>query len=214
LTKRMAEELTTYLTKYRIRCRYIHSDIDTLERVEILRDLRLGVFDVLIGVNLLREGLDLPEVSLVAILDADKEGFLRSKRSLTQNVGRAARHIEGKSIFYADKTTDSMQQTIDDNNRKRTLQIKYNEDHKITPFANKKSKANIIEQTAVIGKNYNQGVELSSSLTVNEEEIKYLTEENKLKKINELRRAMEKAAKELDFVEAARLRDAIKMFNK
>ena len=214
LTKRMAEELTTYLTKYRIRCRYIHSDVDTLERVEIMRDLRLGAFDVLIGVNLLREGLDLPEVSLVAILDADKEGFLRSQRSLTQTVGRAARHIEGKSIFYADKTTDSMQRTIDDNNRKRTLQIEYNEEHKITPFANKKSKASILEQTAVIGKNYNQAAEPDSSLTVNEDEIKYLTEENKRKKINELRRAMEKAAKELDFAEAARLRDAIKMFNK
>tara|TARA_B000000565_G_scaffold215646_1_gene169345 strand:- start:152 stop:2149 length:1998 start_codon:yes stop_codon:yes gene_type:complete len=214
LTKRMAEELTTYLTKYRIRCRYIHSDVDTLERVEIMRDLRLGAFDVLIGVNLLREGLDLPEVSLVAILDADKEGFLRSQRSLTQTVGRAARHIEGKSIFYADKTTDSMQRTIDDNNRKRTLQIKYNEEHNITPFANKKSKASILEQTAVIGKNYNQAAEPDSSLTVNEDEIKYLTEENKRKKINELRRAMEKAAKELDFAEAARLRDAIKIFNK
>ena len=214
LTKRMAEELTTYLTKYRIRCRYIHSDVDTLERVEIMRDLRLGAFDVLIGVNLLREGLDLPEVSLVAILDADKEGFLRSQRSLTQTVGRAARHIEGKSIFYADKTTDSMQRTMDDNNRKRTLQIKYNEEHNITPFANKKSKASILEQTSVIGKNYNQAAEPDSLLTVNEEEIKYLTEENKRKKINELRRAMEKAAKELDFAEAARLRDAIKMFNK
>ena len=214
LTKRMAEELTTYLTKYRIRCRYIHSDVDTLERVEIMRDLRLGAFDVLIGVNLLREGLDLPEVSLVAILDADKEGFLRSQRSLTQTVGRAARHIEGKSIFYADKNTDSMQRTIDDNNRKRTLQIKYNEEHKITPFANKKSKASILEQTAVIGKKYNQAAEPDSTLTVNEEEIKYLTEENKRKKINELRRAMEKAAKELDFAEAARLRDAIKLFNK
>ena len=214
LTKRMAEELTTYLTKYRIRCRYIHSDVDTLERVEIMRDLRLGAFDVLIGVNLLREGLDLPEVSLVAILDADKEGFLRSQRSLTQTVGRAARHIEGKSIFYADKTTDSMQRTIDDNNRKRTLQIKYNEEHNIIPFANKKSKASILEQTAVIGKNLNQAAEPDSSLTVNEDEIKYLTEENKRKKINELRRAMEKAAKELDFAEAARLRDTIKMFNK
>ena len=210
----MAEELTTYLTKYRIRCRYIHSDVDTLERVEIMRDLRLGAFDVLIGVNLLREGLDLPEVSLVAILDADKEGFLRSQRSLTQTVGRAARHIKGKSIFYADKITNSMQRTIDDNNRKRTLQIKYNEEHKITPFANKKSKESIIKQSAVIGKNYNQAEEPENTLTVNEEEIKYLTEENKRKKINELRRAMEKAAKELDFTEAARLRDAIKMFNK
>ena len=214
LTKRMAEELTTYLTKHGVRCRYIHSDVDTLERVEIMRDLRLGAFDVLIGVNLLREGLDLPEVSLVAILDADKEGFLRSQRSLTQTVGRASRHIEGKSIFYADKTTNSMQRTIDDNDRKRTLQIKYNEEHKIIPFANKKSKESILEQSAVIGKNYNQAAEPESSLTVNEDEIKYLTEENKRKKINELRRAMEKAAKELDFAEAARLRDAIKIFNK
>ena len=214
LTKRMAEELTTYLTKHGVRCRYIHSDVDTLERVEIMRDLRLGAFDVLIGVNLLREGLDLPEVSLVAILDADKEGFLRSQRSLTQTVGRASRHIKGKSIFYADKTTNSMQRTIDDNDRKRTLQIKYNEEHNIIPFANKKSKESILEQSAVIGKNYNQAAEPDSSLTVNEDEIKYLTEENKRKKINELRRAMEKAAKELDFAEAARLRDAIKMFNK
>ena len=214
LTKRMAEELTTYLTKYRIRCRYIHSDVDTLERVEIMRDLRMGAFDVLIGVNLLREGLDLPEVSLVAILDADKEGFLRSQRSLTQTVGRAARHIEGKSIFYADKITNSMQRTIDDNDRKRTLQIEYNKEHNIIPFATKKSKASILEQTAVIGNNSNKVAEPPPSLTVNEEEIKYLTEENKRKKINDLRRAMENAAKEFDFIEAARLRDAIKLFNK
>jgi len=214
LTKRMAEELTIYLTKYGVRCRYIHSDVDTLERVEIMRDLRLGTFDVLIGVNLLREGLDLPEVSLVAILDADKEGFLRSQRSLTQTVGRAARHTKGKSIFYADKITNSMQRTMDDNDRKRTLQMKYNEEHNITPFSHKKSKASILEQSSIIGKNYNQAAEPDSSLTVSEEEIKYLTEENKRKKINKLRRAMEKAAKELDFTEAARLRDMIKMFNK
>ncbi|MDG1850417.1 MAG: excinuclease ABC subunit UvrB [Flavobacteriales bacterium] len=213
LTKRMAEELTLYLTKYSIRCRYIHSDVDTLERVEIMRDLRLGTFDVLIGVNLLREGLDLPEVSLVAILDADKEGFLRSQRSLTQTVGRAARHIKGKSIFYADKITDSMQRTMDDNDRKRSLQIKYNETHNITPYALKKSKESIMEQTVVVGKSYNQAAEPESTLTVNEDDIKYLTEENKRKKINELRRAMEKAAKDLDFMEAARLRDLIKKFN-
>lgn len=214
LTKRMAEELTIYLTKYGVRCRYIHSDVDTLERVEIMRDLRLGAFDVLIGVNLLREGLDLPEVSLVAILDADKEGFLRSQRSLTQTVGRAARHTKGRAIFYADKITNSMQLTMDDNDRKRTLQMEYNKEHNITPYAHKKSKASILEQSSIIGKNYNQAAEPDATLTVSEEEIKYLTEENKRKKINELRRAMEKAAKDLDFTEAARLRDVIKMFNK
>jgi excinuclease ABC subunit B len=213
LTKRMAEELTIYLTKYGIRCRYIHSDVDTLERVEIMRDLRLGMFDVLIGVNLLREGLDLPEVSLVAILDADKEGFLRSQRSLTQTVGRAARHVKGKAIFYADKITNSMQLTMDDNDRKRTIQMKYNEENNITPYAHKKSKASILEQSSVIGKNYEQAAEPNPTLEVSEDEIKYLTEENKRKKINELRRAMEKAAKDLNFIEAARLRDVIKKFN-
>ena len=213
LTKRMAEELTIYLTKYAVRCRYIHSDVDTLERVEIMRDLRLGMFDVLIGVNLLREGLDLPEVSLVAILDADKEGFLRSQRSLTQTVGRAARHINGRAIFYADKITNSMQLTIDDNERKRNIQTKYNEEHMITPYAHKKSKSSILEQSSLIGQNYNQAAEPHPSLEVSEEEIKYLTEQNKRKKINELRRAMEKAAKDLNFMEAARLRDLIKKFN-
>lgn len=213
LTKRMAEELTAYLTKYGVRCRYVHSDVDTLERVEIMRDLRLGMFDVLIGVNLLREGLDLPEVSLVAILDADKEGFLRSQRSLTQTVGRAARHVKGKAIFYADKITNSMQLTMDDNERKRTIQTQYNEKHNIIPYAHKKSKASILEQSSVIGKSHDKAAEETQSLQVQEEEIKYLTEENKRKKINELRRAMEKAAKDLDFVEAARLRDLIKKFN-
>ena len=214
LTKRMAEELTIYLTKFNIRCRYIHSDVDTIERVEIMRDLRLGTFDVLIGVNLLREGLDLPEVSLVAILDADKEGFLRSQRSLIQTVGRAARHIKGKSIFYADKITDSMQATIDDNLRKRALQIQYNDENNITPYALKKSKESIMEQTAVVGKTYDQAAEPESLLTVSEEEIKYLTEDNKRKKIKELRQSMEKAAKDLDFMEAARLRDLINKINK
>ena len=213
LTKRMAEELTIYLTKYGVRCRYVHSDVDTLERVEIMRDLRLGMFDVLIGVNLLREGLDLPEVSLVAILDADKEGFLRSQRSLTQTVGRAARHLKGKAIFYADKVTNSMQLTMDDTDRKRTIQMKYNADHNLVPYANKKSKASIMEQSAVIGKSYNQAAEPDPTLEVSEEEIKYFTEENKRKKINELRRAMEKAAKDLNFIEAARLRDMLKKFN-
>jgi len=214
LTKRMAEELTIYLTKFSIRCRYIHSDVDTIERVEIMRDLRLGTFDVLIGVNLLREGLDLPEVSLVAILDADKEGFLRSQRSLVQTVGRAARHIKGKSIFYADKVTDSMQATIDDNLRKRALQIQYNDENNITPYALKKSKESIMEQTAVVGKTYDQAAEPESLLTVSEEEMKYLTEDNKRKKIKELRQNMEKAAKDLDFMEAARLRDLINKINK
>ena len=213
LTKRMAEELTIYLTKYGVRCRYVHSDVDTLERVEIMRDLRLGMFDVLIGVNLLREGLDLPEVSLVAILDADKEGFLRSQRSLTQTVGRAARHLKGKAIFYADKVTNSMQLTMDDTDRKRIIQMKYNADHNLVPYANKKSKASIMEQSAVIGKSYNQAAEPDPTLEVSEEEIKYFTEENKRKKINELRRAMEKAAKDLNFIEAARLRDMLKKFN-
>ena len=213
LTKRMAEELTIYLTKFSIRCRYIHSDVDTIERVEIMRDLRLGTFDVLIGVNLLREGLDLPEVSLVAILDADKEGFLRSQRSLIQTVGRAARHIKGKSIFYADKVTDSMQATIDDNLRKRALQIQYNDENNISPYALKKSKESIMEQTAVVGKTYDQAAEPESPL-VSEEEIKYLTEDNKRKKIKELRQSMEKAAKDLDFMEAARLRDLINKINK
>lgn len=213
LTKRMAEELTIYLTKYGVRCRYVHSDVDTLERVEIMRDLRLGMFDVLIGVNLLREGLDLPEVSLVAILDADKEGFLRSQRSLTQTVGRAARHLKGKAIFYADKVTNSMQLTMDDTDRKRTIQMKYNADHNLVPYANKKTKASIMEQSAVIGKSYNQAAEPDPTLEVTEEEIKYFTEENKRKKINELRRAMEKAAKDLNFIEAARLRDMLKKFN-
>jgi excinuclease ABC subunit B len=213
LTKRMAEELTIYLTKYGVRCRYVHSDVDTLERVEIMRDLRLGMFDVLIGVNLLREGLDLPEVSLVAILDADKEGFLRSQRSLTQTVGRAARHLKGKAIFYADKVTNSMQLTMDDTDRKRTIQMKYNADHNLVPYANKKTKASIMDQSAVIGKSYNQAAEPDPTLEVTEEEIKYFTEENKRKKINELRRAMEKAAKDLNFIEAARLRDMLKKFN-
>ena len=213
LTKRMAEELTIYLTKYGVRCRYIHSDVDTLERVEIMRDLRLGMFDVLIGVNLLREGLDLPEVSLVAILDADKEGFLRSQRSLTQTVGRAARHIKGKAIFYADRITNSMQLTMDDTDRKRSIQMKYNTDNNIVPYANKKSKASILEQSSIIGNGY-KAAEPDTTLEVAEEEIKYLTEENKRKKISDIRRAMDKAAKDLNFMEAARLRDELKKFNK
>ena len=157
LTKRMAEELTKYLTRYGVRCRYIHSDVDTLERVEIMRDLRLGLFDVLIGVNLLREGLDLPEVSLVAILDADKEGFLRAERSLVQTVGRAARNINGKAIMYADKVTDSMRRTIDETNRRRAVQQEYNEKHGITPTALKKSRDSILAASrATTGSSYIQ----------------------------------------------------------
>ena len=213
LTKRMAEELTIYLTKYGVRCRYIHSDVDTLDRVEIMRDLRLGRFDVLIGVNLLREGLDLPEVSLVAILDADKEGFLRSARSLTQTVGRAARHVNGKAIFYADKITNSMKITMDETERRRAIQTKYNEVNNITPLALKKSKESIMSQSTIIGKNYNQVAEKDDELQVNEEELKYLSADDKSKKIKTFRKAMEKAAKELDFMEAARLRDLIKMVN-
>ena len=152
LTKRMAEELTQYLTKVQIRCRYIHSDIDTLERVEIMQDLRKGLFDVLIGVNLLREGLDLPEVSLVVILDADKEGFLRSNRSLTQTVGRAARHINGKAIMYADSVTQSMRKTIDETNYRREKQINYNRIHKIKPKALNKSLDSALAKNSVVSK--------------------------------------------------------------
>ncbi|MAZ31291.1 MAG: excinuclease ABC subunit B [Flavobacteriales bacterium] len=210
LTKRMAEELTTYLTKYGVKCRYIHSDIDTIERVEIMRDLRLGIFDVLVGVNLLREGLDLPEVSLVAILDADKEGFLRSQRSLTQTVGRAARHTRGRAIFYADKTTDSMKRTIEDNERKRSIQMVYNTKNNLIPFSIKKSKKSITDRSSIIGKTtiYETNSDIKS-LTFNEEEIKYMSAEEKIKKMSEFRKAMENAAKELNFIEAARFRDLI-----
>ena len=211
LTKRMAEELTIYLTKYGVRCRYIHSDIDTIERVEIMRDLRLGVFDVLIGVNLLREGLDLPEVSLVAILDADKEGFLRSQRSLTQTVGRAARHTKGRAIFYADKTTESMRRTIEDNKRKRKIQIAYNNKNKQIPFSIKKSKESIRDRSSIIGKTGSNQIKSDTDLIIfNEEELKYMSAKDKSNKMKELRRAMGSAAKELNFIEAARLRDSIK----
>ena len=211
LTKRMAEELTIYLTKYGVRCRYIHSDIDTIERVEIMRDLRLGVFDVLIGVNLLREGLDLPEVSLVAILDADKEGFLRSQRSLTQTVGRAARHTKGRAIFYADKTTESMRRTIEDNKRKRKIQIAFNNENNQIPFSIKKSKESIRDRSSIIGKTGSSKNKSDTDLIIfSEEELKYMSAKEKLNKMKELRNAMGNAAKELNFIEAARLRDSIK----
>jgi len=207
LTKRMAEELTKYLTRIDIRCRYIHSDVDTLERVEIMQDLRKGLFDVLIGVNLLREGLDLPEVSLVAILDADKEGFLRNKRSLVQTVGRAARNVNGKAIMYADKITDSMQKTIDDTNYRREKQIAYNTKHKLVPKAIKKSMDN-----ALAGKKTEPYTfETATSLKAAEEETAYYTKEQLETRVRNVRKEMEKAAKELDFMTAARLRDEIKM---
>ena len=207
LTKRMAEELTKYLTRYGVRCRYIHSDVDTLERVEIMRDLRLGIFDVLIGVNLLREGLDLPEVSLVAILDADKEGFLRAERSLVQTVGRAARHVEGLAIMYADKITDSMQKTIDETNRRRATQQAYNEKHGITPTALKKSKESILAGAkATQSRGYEQ---VGNKSLAAEEPVVYETKGQLRKDLEKTRKKMENAAKALDFIEAARLRDEL-----
>lgn len=205
LTKRMAEELAKYLTKVSIRCRYIHSDVDTLERIEIMQDLRKGLFDVLIGVNLLREGLDLPEVSLVAILDADKEGFLRSHRSLTQTIGRAARNLNGKAIMYADKITDSMQKTIDETNYRRTKQINFNTENNLVPQAlNKKIDSAFTKNPLV-------EYELGHTLNVAAEpETAYLSKSEIDKLIREKRKSMEKAAKELDFMQAAKLRDEIK----
>jgi excinuclease ABC subunit B len=205
LTKRMAEELTKYFTKVAIRCRYIHSDVETLERVQIMQDLRKGVFDVLIGVNLLREGLDLPEVSLVAILDADKEGFLRSHRSLTQTVGRAARNVNGRAIMYADKITKSMQKTMDETTYRREKQIAYNTKHGLVPMALNKSLGNALSGNSV-STQYYDNLEYKAA----EPESEYLTKPEIEKKIREKRKAMEKAAKELDFMQAARLRDEIK----
>ena len=206
LTKRMAEELTKYLSRAQIRCRYIHSDVDTLERVEIMQDLRKGVFDVLIGVNLLREGLDLPEVSLVAILDADKEGFLRSHRSLTQTIGRAARNIEGKAIMYADVITKSMRKTIDETNYRREKQTAYNLKNRVTPTALNKSLDSALAKNSVS----THANELESR-KVAEEANRFLTKPQIEKKIRELRKEMEKAAKSLDFIEAAQCRDDIKL---
>jgi excinuclease ABC subunit B len=204
LTKRMAEELTKYLLRVQIRTRYIHSDVDTLERVEIMQNLRKGLFDVLVGVNLLREGLDLPEVSLVAIIDADKEGFLRSNRSLTQTVGRAARNINGKAIMYADTITKSMQKTIDETNYRREKQIAYNKKHNKTPQALNKSLDNALSKNSVA--TYVQERETRKAA---EAEHRYQTPEEIEQKIREIRKAMEKAAKELDFIQAAHLRDEI-----
>jgi len=218
LTKRMAEELQKYLDKLGILCRYIHSEIDTIERVEILRQLRLGDFDVLIGVNLLREGLDLPEVSLVAILDADKEGFLRNERSLVQTVGRAARNVNGKVLMYADKITDSMRRTISETERRRAMQIAYNLEHHIVPTALNKSKEKIIESTKVA-----DGDTASRQLKYTQETQAQLAAEpvqtyanpKELEaRMKATKKAMEKAAKELDFMEAARYRDQLKELEK
>ncbi len=211
LTKRMAEELTKYLSKLNIKCRYIHSEVKTIDRVEILRDLRLGNFDVLIGVNLLREGLDLPEVSLVAIMDADKEGFLRNNRSLIQTIGRAARNENGKVIMYAETITKSMRQTMDETMRRREKQIIYNQEHDITPKTIRKSTEEIMLQTSVANSKRTH----ESKIYVEQEEVsaaadpivQYMTKEQLQKTIEETKSRMIKAAKDLDFMEAARLRD-------
>jgi excinuclease ABC subunit B len=202
LTKRMAEELTKYLSKIDIRTRYIHSDVDTLERVEIMQQLREGIFDVLVGVNLLREGLDLPEVSLVAIIDADKEGFLRSARALTQTVGRAARHLNGRAIMYADKVTKSMQKTIDETNYRRSKQINYNKENNITPTAIKKSLNNALTK--------NKEAEKAELKIINKRNEHFINKKQVDKKIREVRKLMEGSAKNLDFMEAAKYRDQIK----
>ncbi len=214
LTKRMAEELDKYLQRIEIKSKYIHSDVDTLERVEILRQLRLGDIDVLVGVNLLREGLDLPEVSLVAILDADKEGFLRNEKSLTQTAGRAARNVDGLVIFYADKMTGSMQRTIDETQRRREKQIAYNIEHHITPTTVKKTIEQVMKQTSVLDikgydpdKPYAAGGLDNMSMAAEEEQELYSTIPQMEKVIKEVKKKIEKAARDLDFMEAARLRD-------
>jgi excinuclease ABC subunit B len=200
------------LERANVRVRYIHSEVTTIDRVEILRDLRLGVFDVLVGVNLLREGLDLPEVSLVAILDADKEGFLRNERSLVQTIGRAARNENGMVIMYADRTTDSMRRAIDETNRRRSIQQAYNEKHGIRPTTIKKSKEAIMNQTSVADskkqkKNYY--VEGDNISVAADPVVAYMGKEGLEKMIQKTQKSMEKAAKELDFMEAARLRDEL-----
>ncbi|MFA6886928.1 MAG: excinuclease ABC subunit UvrB [Fermentimonas sp.] len=211
LTKRMAEELTDYLTNNGVRCNYIHSDVETLERVKIMDDLRSGIFDVLIGVNLLREGLDLPEVSLVAVLDADKEGFLRSHRSLTQTAGRAARNVNGKVIFYADKITQSMQMTIDETNRRREKQMQYNEEHGIIPMQIRKG------HSSALSKEYKSTIEAKAYVEPDYSSLaaepigEYATKDDLKIKIEQTRKAMLAAAKKLEFLEAAQLRDQLAM---
>jgi len=211
LTKRMAEELTNYLTNNGIRCNYIHSDVETLERVKIMDDLRNGLFDVLVGVNLLREGLDLPEVSLVAVLDADKEGFLRSHRSLTQTAGRAARNVNGKVIFYADKITDSMQMTIDETNRRREKQMKYNEEHGITPTQIKRARSSALSREYASTAEARAYVEPDYGSLAAEPLTEYTTRDDLKAKIEQTRQAMRAAAKKLEFLEAAQLRDRLIM---
>ena len=217
LTKRMAEELTKFMERANIKCRYIHSEVATLDRVEILRELRLGVFDVLVGVNLLREGLDLPEVSLVAILDADKEGFLRNQRSLVQTIGRAARNVNGRVIMYADKMTDSMQAAIDETNRRRKIQLDYNMANGIVPKTILKSREAIMGQTSIA-----DSKKLTKRYYIEDEEkslaadpvVAYLSKDELIKMADRTRKAMEKAARELEFMEAARLRDEYQAFLK
>ncbi len=218
LTKRMAEELAKYMDRLGIKCRYIHSEVKTLERVEILRGLRLGEFDVLIGINLLREGLDLPEVSLVAILDADKEGFLRSERSLIQTIGRAARNDHGRVIMYGDKITDSMQITIDETNRRRDKQIAYNLEHGITPKTVGKTKEGIIEQTSVVdfkGGVQREYIETNAAATIAADPIvQYMTKPELKKSIENTKKNMLAAAKDMDFLLAAKLRDEMFVLEK
>lgn len=212
LTKRMAEELTKYLVKLQIKVRYIHSEVDTLDRVEIIRGLRLGEFDVLVGVNLLREGLDLPEVSLVAILDADKEGFLRNTRSLTQTAGRAARNSNGLVIFYADKITGSMQQTIDETNRRRSVQIAYNDEHGITPQTISKTREEILAQKSILdirGKKSRAYIEAEDATIAADPVVDYMNRDQIEKMIEETERKMKLAAKDLDFITAAQFRDEL-----
>jgi excinuclease ABC subunit B len=210
LTKRMAEELSKYMDRVGVKCRYIHSEVDTLQRVELLRELRLGVYDVLIGVNLLREGLDLPEVSLVAILDADKEGFLRNQRSLVQTIGRAARNENGRVIMYADNITESMQLAIEETNRRRKIQEDYNREHGITPRTVIKSKEAILGQTKVADSKKSMKkyyVESEEPTLAADPVVAYLSDDELNKMADRTRKSMEKAAKELEFMEAARLRD-------
>jgi excinuclease ABC subunit B len=212
----MAEELSLFLDRMNIKCRYIHSEVKTLDRVEILRDLRMGVFDVLVGVNLLREGLDLPEVSLVAIMDADKEGFLRDGRSLIQTIGRAARNEKGVVIMYADKMTDSMNKAISETNRRRSVQMAYNELHGITPRTVLKSHDAILQQTKVADSKKGSGYERKyyvepDEVSVAADPVTTRMSKDELKKLaDRTKKAMEKAAKELDFMEAAKLRDELK----
>ncbi|MCG8700782.1 MAG: excinuclease ABC subunit UvrB, partial [Bacteroidales bacterium] len=207
LTKRMAEELSTYLDRLKIKCAYIHSDIDTLDRIDIMEGLRSGKFDVLVGVNLLREGLDLPEVSLVAIIDADKEGFLRSERSLTQTAGRAARHLDGRVIMYADKITKSMQKTIDETNRRREKQLAYNEKHGITPKAIVKATSNIMREVRNITGEPKAYVENDQPSIAADPVVQYMSKDALERAISEAKARMEKASSELNFVEAAKFRD-------